>query len=121
VFVVGSRFSTALTETALSDEDLTIELNEQRPSLCCQLNTRFTATINCVSALIADELLDVLTVLFDFMTVESVSMSLQSCILSLLFKADCTADPIQSKTSGGMTAKFTAIDKLFLCPFTDYF
>ena len=39
VFAVGSRQSTALTETALSDETFAIRFNVQRPSLYCQLDT----------------------------------------------------------------------------------
>ena len=72
-------------------------------------------SIRFISVLTADQWLDVLRVLFNFKAHEGLSVSLYSCILSLLFETDCPVDPSKPKTLrilAGLTSTFTTVTSL---------
>jgi hypothetical protein len=117
VFVLRSRQSTALIETALSYEPFAMWFNVQRPSLYCRLNTAwwFLLNIRCISVLTADQGLDVLRLLFN------VKAFLSLCSPAFCYhfsKQTVLLIPVRLKlwkTWAGLTSKFTASDRLFLC------
>jgi len=126
VFVVCSTQSTAIIETALSDEAFAIRFNVQDRVCTVSLTLQrwLIPNIRCISVLTGEQWLDVFWVLFNFKTIEGLSISLQSCIFHYISKQTVLSTQVSlklCKTWAGLTSNFTSSDRLSLCMFSDAF